>query len=468
MSYIEEALEKAKALAKQAKLNSDISQEDKQCSDGLAARAEPKVGDSSVRSEIPAGGPNVPPHMQAQSEGRRLFFGGLSYDTTDQSLESYLNPKFPTEECRVKFDQEGRSRGFAFVSFYTKETLEECFQAQPHYIDGKKVELRKVSADGQGNWGGTSQAPNIGQKRPSMGMTRYPGGGGPNVTRVYIGSAPSDTSKNRGLGEEMSDEDLRSYFSQYGTVTGIAQHRWEDTGKKKGFGYIEFAEFEGAQASMGLHMVRGKALEVKAYTQGGSRGPSTAAPRIHPSYSNPGSSYNGGSSYGGGSSRGYEERTSGYGGGAGGYGNYSKRGRYEDGPSGNSQDSNDPQAMLAQMKQMMNQMQQMQNQMMQMASGPPQMSQQMQQMQDTMHGMMQNQNQYYGSNGGYSTTSASAGTNSGGQGGYGSSGGQGGYGGSGGYNSSDRGGYGGYSSQGYQYSNKIEYPKNPKPPGTDH
>ena len=156
---------------------------------------------------------------------------------------------FPTEECRVKFDQESRSRGFAFVSFYTKETLEECFEAQPHYIDGKKVELRKVSADGQGNWGGTSQAPNIGQKRPSMGMTRYPGGGGPNVTRVYIGSAPSDTSKNRGLGEDMSDEDLRSYFSQYGTVTGIAQHRWEDTGKKKGFGYIEFAEFEGSQVS---------------------------------------------------------------------------------------------------------------------------------------------------------------------------------------------------------------------------
>jgi len=288
MSYIEEALEKAKALAKQAKLSSDIPQGDSQRSDGLAARAEPKVGDSSIRSEVPAGGPNVPPHMQAQSEGRRLFFGGLSYDTTDQSLESFLNPKYPTEECRVKFDQERRSRGFAFVSFYTKETLEECFEAQPHYIDGKKVELRKVSADGQGNWGGSSQAPNIGQKRPSMGMTRYPGGGGPNVTRVYIGSAPSDTSKNRGLGEDMSDEDLRSYFSQYGTVTGIAQHRWEDTGKKKGFGYIEFAEFEAAQASMGLHMVRGKALEVKAYTQGGSRGTSSAAPRIHPSYSNPG------------------------------------------------------------------------------------------------------------------------------------------------------------------------------------
>ena len=137
-------------------------------------------------------------------------------------------------------------------------------------------------------------------------------------------------------------------------------------------------------------------------------------------------------------------------------------------------------------------MQQMQNQMMQMTSGPPQMSHQMQQMQvsyfpkiftvdlsaatkDTMHGMMQNQNQYYGSSGSFGNTSAPAGSGSGGQGGYGGgqggysgSGGQGGYGGSGGYNSSDRGGYGGYSSQGYQYSNKIEYPKNPKPPGTDH
>merc|ERR1712130_777142 len=114
-------------------------------------------------------------------------------------------------------------------------------------------------------------------------------------------------------------------------------------------------------------MVRGKALEVKAYTQGGSRGSSTVAPRIHLSYSNPGSSCRGGSSYDNGSSRGYEERTYGYGG-SGVYGNFSKRGRYDDGPpaGGQSQDSTNPQAMLAQMKQMMNQMQQMQKQMIQM------------------------------------------------------------------------------------------------------
>merc|ERR1712130_306978 len=111
----------------------------------------------------------------------------------------------------------------------------------------------------------------------------------------------------------------------------------------------------------------------------------------------------------------------------------------------------------------------MQKQMIQMTSGQPQMSHQMQQMQDTMHGTMQNQNQYYGSSGGYSNTPTPGGSGPGGQGsyvggqgGYSCSGGQGGYGGSGGYNSSDRGGYSGYGCQGYQYSNKIEYPKKPK------
>ena len=47
----------------------------------------------------------------------------------------------------------------------------------------------------------------------------------------------------------------------------LVQHRWEDTGRKKGFGYMEFAEYEGAQAAIGIHTVTGKDLEVKPYTQ---------------------------------------------------------------------------------------------------------------------------------------------------------------------------------------------------------
>ena len=39
-------------------------------------------------------------------------------------------------------------------------------------------------------------------------------------------SAPSDTSRYRGLDDSIDDEDIRAFFSQFGTVTGVAQHRW--------------------------------------------------------------------------------------------------------------------------------------------------------------------------------------------------------------------------------------------------
>ena len=41
-------------------------------------------------------------------------------------------------------------------------------------------------------------------------------------------SAPSDTSRYRGLDDSIDDEDLRAFFSQFGTVTGVAQHRSGD------------------------------------------------------------------------------------------------------------------------------------------------------------------------------------------------------------------------------------------------
>jgi len=197
-----------------------------------------------------------------------MFFGGLNYDTTDQSLTDYLSERWSIEEVRVKFDMDGRSRGFAFASFRSTELLDSCFDAQPHTIDGKQVELRKVPPDGSGNWGGTSTTP-AGAK--SGGTTRY-GSGGSSSTRVYIGSAPSDTSKTRGLTEEIEDDDIKDYFNRYGTVVGIAQHRWEDSNRKKGYGYIEFSDWDGAQAAMGIHHVKGKALKVNSYTQGGMRG----------------------------------------------------------------------------------------------------------------------------------------------------------------------------------------------------
>jgi len=405
MADIEAALAKARALAKQAKSASEPG------GGGLAAVAAARTSAVSLQPDGRVGSVtrnlnSDAPHMRAQAEGRRLFIGGMSYETTDHSLEAYLNMRWPTEEAKVKRDMDGRSRGFAFVSFPSVAILEACFDAAPHFIDGKKVEMRKVSPDGGGSWGSNGPAGGGGTKRPHMGMTRY-GDAGAGGTRVYIGSAPSDTSRYRGLNDRIEDEDLRSYFERYGTVTGVAQHRWEDTGNKKGFGYIEFGEYEAAQACKGEHTICGQELLVKDYQQGGGRG---GPPPER------GSSGGGGYSYG--------------------YGQDNKRSRPGDGPwnqrgggGGGGQDDMNAAGMLTQMKAMMSHMQSMQAQM--------------------AMGMQQGGAAAGGYGGGY-----------GGYGGYGAPG----------YGQQQQAAPG-YGQSGYQYpTGGVEYPKprsrDPKPPGT--
>ena len=57
-----------------------------------------------------------------QADGRKLFIGGLSRDTTDQSLASFYQQWGDTQDVVVMKDpMTGRSRGFGFVTFITQQ-----------------------------------------------------------------------------------------------------------------------------------------------------------------------------------------------------------------------------------------------------------------------------------------------------------------------------------------------------------
>jgi len=204
------------------------------------------------------------PHLKAQAEGRRLFIGGLNYETTDQSLQAYLSTRWPIEEVRVKRFPDGNSRGFGFATFTSVSTLEDCFNSAPHWVDGKQVEMRKVGVDG-----GAANGTTGGTKRSA------PGHGPPKNSRVFIGPPASQKDRGEkgpyGLNDDISDDDLRSFFMHFGAVTEIRQHRWEDSGRKKGFGYIEFQDEEAADAACGVHKVLGVMLEVKPYSTSSAR-----------------------------------------------------------------------------------------------------------------------------------------------------------------------------------------------------
>ncbi|KAF3337215.1 glycine-rich RNA-binding protein 4 [Carex littledalei] len=71
----------------------------------------------------------------------KLFVGGLSYSTDDQSLKEAFNNFGNVTEARVITDREtGRSRGFGFISFDTDEAAASAQSS----MDGQEVEGRNI------------------------------------------------------------------------------------------------------------------------------------------------------------------------------------------------------------------------------------------------------------------------------------------------------------------------------------
>ena len=59
----------------------------------------------------------------------------------------------------------------------------------------------------------------------------------------FIDLVGGKTTKTAGLGLDISDEELKEYFEQYGTVTNVKQII-KDTGMHKGVGFVEFEGIE--------------------------------------------------------------------------------------------------------------------------------------------------------------------------------------------------------------------------------
>lgn len=49
---------------------------------------------------------------------------------------------------------------------------------------------------------------------------------------------------------EVQDQDLQDLFAQYGTLTSATVVRFSDTGRSKGFGFVEFENEADAQAAV--------------------------------------------------------------------------------------------------------------------------------------------------------------------------------------------------------------------------
>ncbi|XP_046805673.1 RNA-binding protein squid isoform X4 [Lucilia cuprina] len=134
----------------------------------------------------------------ARDDDRKLFVGGLSWETSEKELREHFSKFGEIESINVKTDpQTGRSRGFAFIVFTQTDAIDKVNEAGEHVINNKKVDPKKAKA-------------------------RH--------GKIFVG----------GLTTEISDDEIKTYFSQFGNIVDVEMPFDKQKSQRKGFCFITF------------------------------------------------------------------------------------------------------------------------------------------------------------------------------------------------------------------------------------
>ena len=141
----------------------------------------------------------------ADEDDRKLFAGGLPQEAGEEDINEHFSKYGEIESVNLKTDQHtGRSRGFCFIVFKEVASLESAVGAGDHVVKGKKVAVKKAQAK-QG--------------------------------KVHISK----------LKPELSDQEIREFFEQYGAIAGVEQPYDKVKQERKNFCFITFEKEETAK-----------------------------------------------------------------------------------------------------------------------------------------------------------------------------------------------------------------------------
>uniref|UniRef100_A0A3Q0SUP1 Heterogeneous nuclear ribonucleoprotein A1 pseudogene 48 n=1 Tax=Amphilophus citrinellus TaxID=61819 RepID=A0A3Q0SUP1_AMPCI len=239
---------------------------------------------------------------------RKLFIGGLSFETTEESLRAHFEQWGTLTDCVVMRDPNSkRSRGFGFVTYSSVREVDEAMKARPHKVDGRVVEPKRAVSREDSN-------------KPGAHLT---------VKKIFVG----------GIKEDTEEYHIREYFEKYGKIECIDIMEERSTGKKRGFCFVTFDDHDTVDkiVAQKFHTINFHNCEVRKAL---SKQEMSAISNNRGKHYNqrlkldlltcPGGNYGGGPGYGGGRG-GYGGGGPGYGnqgGGFGGGGNYNDFGNY--------------------------------------------------------------------------------------------------------------------------------------------
>merc|ERR1711981_1374995 len=162
---------------------------------GQSVNGENHNGGSQTngKANAAANGDGIPKGADDNSaEDRKLFVGGLSWETREPQLKEYFEKYGEVESVNLKLNPvTGRSRCLAFIVFKESTSVDKVFEGGDHAINSKKVDVKRAKA------------------KP-----------------------------------EISDDDIKTHFEKYGTILEFEMPFDKTKNARKGFGFITFEREE--------------------------------------------------------------------------------------------------------------------------------------------------------------------------------------------------------------------------------
>ena len=209
----------------------------------------------------------VEPPTGAQVEGGQsvipkrsdygIWIGNLPWTASKATLRDFI-----TGHCQIEDDmitrihmptpskgalatshprQKPQNKGFAYIDLSSNDALKEVLALSEKLMDGRRV-LIKDSKSFEGR-------PPIEQKDASG---TDPVSGKPPNKRVFVGN----------LGFDITKEDVEEHLAQCGDLNELHIATFEDSGKCKGYAWVEFTELESAKRAVRGWIEKSESAEV--------------------------------------------------------------------------------------------------------------------------------------------------------------------------------------------------------------
>lgn len=180
-------------------------------------------------------------------DDRKLFVGGISWDSTVKDVREYFEKYGKVINCTLKTDfQTQKSRGFGFVCFAAPESVDKVLAEKEHKLNGRNMDPKKAT---------------------------------PRPKKIFVGKLDPDTPQ----------EEVSEYFSKFGEVEKMEFPFDKMKEKRRAFCFVEFKKMSAFKKCLEetSHKIKTQEVDVKKATipqqpggnmRGGPRGRGFSGP----------------------------------------------------------------------------------------------------------------------------------------------------------------------------------------------